>query len=182
MRTPYEVLEVSDAASQEIITAAYRSLSTRYHPNANPETPSAEERFKEINQAYEILGDPVRRRQYDGSRADGRSEGPHSPASGKASLDRGRRKPKKRHIFGGIAISVWLLILVTDTKVLVWQTKINPGDSYHHEDYGDLGKNKQASLVGYYFNGRGIVSRVYWYSPNNMLGRDSCPFLLWRDY
>ncbi len=182
MRTLYEVLEVSETASQETIAAAYQSLSKRYHPDANLGTPSAWERFKEINQAFDILGDPLRRRHYDSSTPNGRVAGSQSPASGEAGLDTSRRRPTKLHIFGGIAAFVWLLILVTDTRVLIWQAKVNPGDSYYYEGYGqDLGKSKKASLVGYYFNGRGIVSRVYWYSPNNIFGRDSCPFLLWRD-
>ena len=67
-------------------------------------------------------------------------------------------------------------ILVTGTRVLVGETKVNPGMSYVVEDYGDLGTNGQSSLVCRYFNGRKILVSVFWYSSNNIMGRDSCPF------
>jgi curved DNA-binding protein CbpA len=66
MRTFYDTLEVAEGASQETIAAAYRSLCKRYHPDTN-KSPNATERLKEINQAYEILGDKVKRRHYDDS-------------------------------------------------------------------------------------------------------------------
>lgn len=61
----YEVLGVSRDASQREIKAAFRRLARQYHPDANPDDPDAEERFKEIAEAYEVLSDPERRRQYD---------------------------------------------------------------------------------------------------------------------
>ncbi len=73
---------------------------------------------------------------------------------------------------------LWLLILATDTKILMKEVKVDPGQDYVVEGYGNLGDSKQSSLVGYYFNGRKIVKRVYWYSSNNIMGRDSCPFIL----
>ena len=71
-----------------------------------------------------------------------------------------------------------LLLLLTNTKVLFWEKKILPGQTYHLEDHGNLGDSTQSTLVGFYFTGRKIIHRVYWYSPNNIFGRDSCPFLL----
>lgn len=71
-----------------------------------------------------------------------------------------------------------LLLLVTDTRVLVWEKRVRPGDHYVVPEYGDLASERDASLVGYYFNGRGLVTRVYRYAPNNILGRDACPFIL----
>ena len=85
---------------------------------------------------------------------------------------------KKIRLFVGLIVAIWILILVTDTKVLLWQTKVKPGQYYYVEEYGDLGKSKQSSLVGRYFNGREIVTQVFWYSHNNIFGRDSCPFIL----
>jgi molecular chaperone DnaJ len=61
----YEVLGLSRNASDADIKRAFRELARRYHPDGNPNDPSAEERFKEISIAYETLGDPERRRQYD---------------------------------------------------------------------------------------------------------------------
>ncbi len=63
-RDYYEVLGVSREASTEEIKRAYRRLARQYHPDVNKE-PDAEERFKEINEAYEILSDPQKRAYYD---------------------------------------------------------------------------------------------------------------------
>src|ERR1044071_2791883 len=61
----YEVLGVSREASQEEIKKAYRKLALQFHPDRNPGDKAAEEKFKEASAAYQILGDPERRAQYD---------------------------------------------------------------------------------------------------------------------
>lgn len=61
----YKVLGVAKDASHEEITKAYRKLARKYHPDANPGDDSAEDRFKEISAAYEVVGDEGRRTQYD---------------------------------------------------------------------------------------------------------------------
>ena len=64
-KDPYKTLGVDKKASDEDIKKAYRKLARQYHPDRNPNDPSAEERFKEIQGAYSILSDPEKRKQYD---------------------------------------------------------------------------------------------------------------------
>jgi molecular chaperone DnaJ len=61
----YKILGVPETASAKEIKAAYRKLSRKYHPDANPGDASAEERFKEVSAAYDVLGDEARRKEYD---------------------------------------------------------------------------------------------------------------------
>jgi molecular chaperone DnaJ len=64
-RDYYEVLNVPRSATVEEIKQAYRRLAREHHPDVRREDPQAEERFKEINEAFQVLGDPERRAQYD---------------------------------------------------------------------------------------------------------------------
>ena len=64
-RDLYEALGTARRASQEDIRKAHRKLAREHHPDANPGDPGAEERFKEVQRAYELLSDPKKRRQFD---------------------------------------------------------------------------------------------------------------------
>jgi molecular chaperone DnaJ len=77
----YEVLDVSANATDDEIKRAFRALARKYHPDANPDDPAAVERFKEINDAYETLRDPERRRRYDMFGPEGASAGPFGAGS-----------------------------------------------------------------------------------------------------
>ena len=65
MRDYYEVLGVSKDASDDEIKKAYRQLAKKYHPDMNPGDKEAEEKFKEVNQAYAVLSDPDKKSKYD---------------------------------------------------------------------------------------------------------------------
>ncbi len=61
----YKTLGVSKTASDGEIKKAFRKMAKKYHPDANPDNPQAEQKFKEVNQAYEVLKDSEKRSQYD---------------------------------------------------------------------------------------------------------------------
>mgnify|MGYP003942040813 CR=1 FL=1 len=64
-RDYYEILGVSQNASNDEIRAAFRKLARQYHPDVAKDKKTAEQKFKEINEAYEVLGDPAKRKKYD---------------------------------------------------------------------------------------------------------------------
>lgn len=65
MKDYYEILGVSRDATEKEIKSAYKRLAKKYHPDLNPGNKAAEEKFKEINEAYEVLSDPEKRKRYD---------------------------------------------------------------------------------------------------------------------
>ncbi|WP_319410983.1 J domain-containing protein [uncultured Cohaesibacter sp.] len=65
MRDPYSVLGVSKSADEREIKSAFRKLAKKYHPDQNKSDPKAQEKFSEVNQAYEIVGDKEKRGKYD---------------------------------------------------------------------------------------------------------------------
>jgi len=82
----YKILGVAKSATEKEIKAAYRKLARKHHPDVNPGNKEAEARFKEINEAYEVLGDKEKRKRYDelGANWDafGRGTGPGRPWPG----------------------------------------------------------------------------------------------------
>jgi molecular chaperone DnaJ len=82
----YESLGVPKNASQEEIKKAYRKLVRQYHPDKNPGDPAAEERFKEVQAAYDVLSDPEKRQQYDRL---GTANGRPGPGFGQTNVDFG---------------------------------------------------------------------------------------------
>ena len=64
-RDPYEVLGVSKSATAEEINKAYHKLSKKYHPDRNPGDKDADAKYKEVQTAHDVLGDPNKKAQFD---------------------------------------------------------------------------------------------------------------------
>src|SRR5246127_392609 len=79
----YKVLGVPRNASQEDIKKAFRKLARQYHPDVAKDKKRAEEKFKEINEAYEVLGDPQNRSKYDNLGEDAREAAAFQSAQGR---------------------------------------------------------------------------------------------------
>src|SRR5262245_29732092 len=78
----YETLGVPRNASDADIKKAFRKLAREYHPDVARDKKKAEEKFKEINEAYEVLGDPAKRKKYDQLGADWKSGAEFRPPPG----------------------------------------------------------------------------------------------------
>jgi len=100
----YAVLGVDRKASQDQIKKAYRKLARQYHPDRNPGDEAAEERFKQISQAYDTLGDPDKRKEYDRGPtvfAGGPGGGFGGPGGGFGGFDVGGFGDILSNLFGG---------------------------------------------------------------------------------
>lgn len=82
MKDYYQILGVTPESGEDDIRKSYRKLAMQYHPDKNPDSPEAEEKFKEIAEAYGVLTDPVKRSQYDTARRTGATFNTNNGAGG----------------------------------------------------------------------------------------------------
>jgi molecular chaperone DnaJ len=87
----YEILEITRNSSQDEIKKAYRKKALQYHPDRNPGDSTAEKKFKEISEAYEVLSDENKRRIYDAHGKEGLSGAHMGGAQGFSSMDEAMR-------------------------------------------------------------------------------------------
>lgn len=96
--THYDILEISERASPEVVRAAYRSLIQRFHPDRRPDDPEAAARAAAITEAYDLLSDPARREAYDqwlaSQRAAAVPQDPHGQREPQAPAARGTATPR----------------------------------------------------------------------------------------
>src|SRR5215468_1577758 len=85
----YELLGVSRKASAKDIRAAFRKLARKYHPDLNPGDKAAEEKFKQLQEAYDVLSDPKKRQMYDqyGFYSDNVPTGDYGPGAGEPGVN-----------------------------------------------------------------------------------------------
>ena len=99
----YAVLGVGKKASADEIKKAHRKLVRQHHPDRNPDDPKAEERFKEVQQAYDVLSDPDKRRQYDRNGSNPFAAGGAAGGAGGQGFDAGSFSDILSNLFGGAA-------------------------------------------------------------------------------
>ena len=129
----YQILQIPERATDEMIKTAYRKLAKKYHPDAHPGDKEYEKRFIAVSEAYRILSDPERRRAYDEERKDTvkeqkfrkTSEGNHTSHAGPVDFQNAYQQFEK--FFG----------FHPDTKEIVNEEKLNPG-SHNPLDTTDL--------------------------------------------
>lgn len=187
----YEILEVSQNASAQVISAAYRALTAKYHPDKNPELNNNSDRMAAINVAFGVLSDPIRRKLYDeeiglceklNSKPDG--ESPNTPSKSNESLasssDRNYSSNTGLLVVGAILVLIFLLIKISTSpdgdektnhaadRYMSWfftEKKI-VGDSGFSRDYeGAMNGYKEISNSNLYTDGRAEfrISEMYLY-------------------
>ena len=154
-RDYYQTLGVAKTASEEEIKSAFRKLARKHHPDVAKDKKGAEEKFKEINEAYEVLGDPEKRRQYDELGAGwnqpggmgGRGPGPGGPAGGGPRY-RAADGQDYEFNFGGTGFSDFFEQFFSQSgRGAGFSSRGYGGGGAGHEDYAQRGNDIEGDLM-----------------------------------
>jgi curved DNA-binding protein len=144
----YESLGVSRTASAEEIKKAFRKLAREFHPDVAKDKKKAEERFKEINEAYEVLSDPDKRKKYDELGANWKSGAEFRPPPGQGGFPggqpfRGGRANSEEFHFGGTGFSDFF------EQMFGARTRggFSPRGNFASEDYPERGADIEGDLL-----------------------------------
>jgi len=142
----YESLGVARGASDADIKKAFRKLAREYHPDVAKDKKKAEEKFKEINEAYEVLGDPVKRKKYDELGANWQSGAEFRPPPGWQQPGGGRRGTGTAEDFefqfGGTGFSDFFEQLFARGG-----QGFQPGGGFAHEDFAERGRDIEGDIM-----------------------------------
>ena len=145
-RDYYQTLGVSKSATQDEIKSAFRKLARKYHPDTAQDKKSAEEKFKEINEAYEVLSDPEKRKKYDEYGANWQ-QGGFQPPPGQEAI------PGKNSL-GVLATEEWSFISEARDSATFSSSCLVPderrGRGFVEEDFGEMpiqGQDVEADIL-----------------------------------
>ena len=106
-RDYYEVLGISRSADKDAIKKAYRKMAKKYHPDSNEGNPDAEEKFKEVTEAYNVLSDPEKKKLYDQFGHAAFEEGAGGAGYGEGGFNRN----------GGLAVLEIVIAVLTEVQM-----------------------------------------------------------------
>jgi curved DNA-binding protein len=144
----YEILGVPRTASDAEVKSAFRKLARQYHPDVAKDKKKAEEKFKEINEAYEVLGDPANRKKYDQLGANWKSGSEFRPppgweqfTGGRAYQRRGQGEGYEFH-FGGTGFSDFFEQLFGSRR-----GGFGRGTDFSEEDFAERGRDIEGDIM-----------------------------------
>jgi molecular chaperone DnaJ len=153
----YKILGVSSNSTDKEITKAYRKLAQKFHPDVNPNKTASEDKFKEISQAYDVVGNAEKRKEYDEARQIGYSpyngNGTSGPRTSNFNMDSDEMSDLFSHLFGAQTRNNFGAIRGSDIEVAVTLDFV---DAIHGLNTLEIAFDTQCSIC----HGSGISSNT----------------------